>query len=451
MNDNINSVSYILLLLSLFMISSCDLFDDAEEDAEFEYDNGIERFETGEDGEIFIEAGSNLEDYEEVIYEFEIQYEDGEPASNANVFYEEEKGKSTFYIKGKDEESSPVIISGTPEEIKEYFDGLEHSRVSSLNEEEKVDAQAALITITVAGVIKLVATGAKIYSKWRTTQAIWNNLLDVYRISEFLVTDIEGMRDDAIVYCKEFDDLEGLSRDLESLVRGTGKLVISFATPDGDLTDTQEIFKVAGFDAASRAEDYVVDFIYDKAFDSYRESHNLDDEQIGVKVYPLDLLMPRINGEKTGYIEVSMEIPECEGLGYGPNVRYAPGDGYEHFITIEEFDVQDDIPSMLQDQFGPEAELVEWNDLKDLFEDDENKLLDYLEGIGMIRGKEEFESSALVTNNDQRFRSGSRHYFISRHDGDVPGGWAVHDHLHNNRISLGSWHSDREALVRVPE
>ena len=42
-----------------------------------------------------------------------------------------------------------------------------------------------------------------------------------------------------------------------------------------------------------------------------------------------------------------------------------------------------------------------------------------------------------------------RQYFISAHDGVVPGGWAAFDQIGNNQIDLGSWYFDRQVLASV--
>lgn len=140
----------------------------------------------------------------------------------------------------------------------------------------------------------------------------------------------------------------------------------------------------------------------------------------------------------------------AQELNYSPANRYAPGDGYEYFITVQEYTVNQDIPALLQREFGPDAELAEWNELSALFSSDEDALISFMEGIGMKRSADSYVRSALVTRAGNRFLGGSRHYFVSRHDGRVPSGWAVHAQLHSSRLSLGSWHSDRNALVRIP-
>lgn len=137
-------------------------------------------------------------------------------------------------------------------------------------------------------------------------------------------------------------------------------------------------------------------------------------------------------------------------LQYGPANRYAPGNGYEYFITVQEYTVNQDIPALLQQEFRPDAELAEWNELSALFSSSEDGLISFMEGIGMKRGAEDYVRSAFVTRAGNRFLRGSRHYFVSRHDGRVPGGWAVHAQLQGSRLSLGSWGSDRNALVRIP-
>lgn len=178
-----------------------------------------------------------------------------------------------------------------------------------------------------------------------------------------------------------------------------------------------------------------------------------------VEEAPSDVIVKAIaSGHEVGEKQVPFTnqmtanfVLEETGRAYGPEFRYAPGDGYEYFITVKEYSVDQDIPALLEEEFGSEAELVEWNTIVDLFSESEGDLIEFLNGIGMKRGVEGYENSAYVTRNGNRFHSGSRHYFISRHDGNVPGGWLVHDHLHSNRISLGSWPNDREAMVRLPE
>lgn len=130
-----------------------------------------------------------------------------------------------------------------------------------------------------------------------------------------------------------------------------------------------------------------------------------------------------------------------------PSDVYAPGDGYQYFVSPQTYDSDTDIPALLKDDFGSSTELVDWSDLKGFFAGDLDELLNFLETVGLT----EYRDDAFVKRNGSRFRSGSRHYFMQRHDGNVPFGWAVHDQMHSNTVSLGSWPTTKKALVRIPE
>jgi hypothetical protein len=183
---------------------------------------------------------------------------------------------------------------------------------------------------------------------------------------------------------------------------------------------------------------------------SYRIDRSIYDSIANVR----DLIL-RVSIEWGNGAQSACLAPATGGSerSYGPEHRYAPGDGYEYFVTVEEYDVNDDIPALLEGKFGDNAELAEWNDLKDFFSNDESALISFLDGIGMKRDVNGYVQSAFVTRGGDRYHSTSmpRHYYVNRFDGDVPSGWLVHDDLHSNRLSLGSWDNDREAMVRVPE
>lgn len=132
----------------------------------------------------------------------------------------------------------------------------------------------------------------------------------------------------------------------------------------------------------------------------------------------------------------------------GNSGTYTPGDGYEYFLSDAEYDAEtDDIPALIDQEYGSDAELAEWNDLKDLYSDDKDGLLTFLNEIGAT----EKGQSWFVTRGGNQFYSGDRHYFLSRHEGDVPGNYLVHDSMHSNTVSLGSWYSTKQAIVRMPE
>lgn len=255
-------------------------------------------------------------------------------------------------------------------------------------------------------------------------------LLDVTKDNRFDEDDIE-------VFLDEWNERDGQLDYSRYDLNGTGQT-------GGDATDRFDLSQDISFGTVTQTiEGETVEF---------DESALTDEDVLCYYAYSdlyggdaqarADLLTGPCLGEE--------EVPE---RSYGPEHRYAPGDGYEYFVTVEEYDVNDDIPALLESKFGENAELAEWNNLKDLFSNDESALISFLDSIGMKRDSNGYVQNALVTRGGDRYHSTSmpRHYYVNRFDGDVPSGWLVHDDLHSNRLSLGSWDNDREAMVRVPE
>jgi hypothetical protein len=143
-------------------------------------------------------------------------------------------------------------------------------------------------------------------------------------------------------------------------------------------------------------------------------------------------------------------IPVAElevGAGETGNT-YAPGNGYEYFVTGTEYDPDtDNIPSLIEQEFGSNAELADWSTLVDLYSDDKSGLVSFLNGVGMS----EDDNAYLKRGGNQYWDGGDRHYFIKRHNGDPGSNFLVHDDLHSNTLSLGSWYNPMPALVRLPE
>ncbi len=141
------------------------------------------------------------------------------------------------------------------------------------------------------------------------------------------------------------------------------------------------------------------------------------------------------------------EVQQLYGKGGGEDDgKYAPGNGYEYLVTERQYDPDDDdISSAIDQEFGEAAELADWNTLKDLYADDKDGLVSFLNGVGMKEG-----DNAYVQRGGEQYQSGDRHYFIKRHNGDPGDSFLVHDDLHSNTLSLGSWYNPNPALVRLP-
>jgi len=88
-----------------------------------------------------------------------------------------------------------------------------------------------------------------------------------------------------------------------------------------------------------------------------------------------------------------------------------------------------DLKQAVENDRGDEWTVADWEDLKKVDDRAYDK-------VKMRKGDE-----YLLLRNGQKYWSGSRHYFMAKHAGDIPGGFAVHDQIGGNYFSLGSWHN----------
>ena len=91
-------------------------------------------------------------------------------------------------------------------------------------------------------------------------------------------------------------------------------------------------------------------------------------------------------------------------------------------------------------EFGAGYELADWLDVRahvDAFG---------LQAFYSASAMTSYRTHAWVTNNGSHLFGTGRHYFIERHDGQVPAGWLVHSSIGANDIDLGSWVNSRPAL-----
>lgn len=112
-------------------------------------------------------------------------------------------------------------------------------------------------------------------------------------------------------------------------------------------------------------------------------------------------------------------------------------------VTSITCDHDDDWLAVVQEEFGPNATVADWNDLKAYFASDPSAMADLLGG--------EDRNSAYVTLNGNQY-VGPYSYFVQNHFGNVPSGWAVLDQVGNNVVDLGRWDSDgyRVFAANVP-
>lgn len=97
-------------------------------------------------------------------------------------------------------------------------------------------------------------------------------------------------------------------------------------------------------------------------------------------------------------------------------------------VTHQKYLCTTDLVAAVNNEYGNEWTVADWEHVKLLNSND-------YRGIKMHKGDE-----YLILRNGQKYYSGNRHYFIAKHQGDIPGGFFVHDQIGNNYFSLGSWH-----------
>ena len=121
-------------------------------------------------------------------------------------------------------------------------------------------------------------------------------------------------------------------------------------------------------------------------------------------------------------------------------------DGYVYILTTQFYLETQDLNQAVIDEFGADALVADWNDLKSHFS---GSIAVFLDGIGIYSDSQ--SKAAFIKRNGQFIHSGSRHYVIRRFDGAVPGNWLVHDHIDNYTLCLGSWYNlNHRILAKYP-
>jgi len=127
-------------------------------------------------------------------------------------------------------------------------------------------------------------------------------------------------------------------------------------------------------------------------------------------------------------------------------IGYSPGDTSLFKVTTGFYPETIDLDSIAISEFGPSYRLADWNDLVSYSGDIEA----LANSIGILSEPDSL-NDCYVKKNGDRWYSLTRHYFIQRHDGTVPGGWLVHDTIDDHFIDLGSWYgmSKRVLCIRI--
>lgn len=105
---------------------------------------------------------------------------------------------------------------------------------------------------------------------------------------------------------------------------------------------------------------------------------------------------------------------------------------------------RDDLSAGIVREFGPGAEVADWEDLQRWHTDDTR-------GWCRDQGFDVGVGSAMLRRAGARFLDEGRHFFITRFDGAKPDYFEAHDELGGMTLALGSWHSyQMRVLATLP-
>lgn len=98
-----------------------------------------------------------------------------------------------------------------------------------------------------------------------------------------------------------------------------------------------------------------------------------------------------------------------------------------------------------QSDFGSGYDVAAWEDIKRIYaatpSGDRSNFI--TSSLGLSIGE---SNSLLVKRSNSEIYSGRRHYYITYHNGSVPGHYLQHDNIDSSTISLGSWWVTMKAL-----
>lgn len=104
----------------------------------------------------------------------------------------------------------------------------------------------------------------------------------------------------------------------------------------------------------------------------------------------------------------------------------------------------DDLETAVRTDFGPGAELAEWEELK---RDHGERIDAFMDRLGV----RDTSTGLFVKRAGQRFFDEKRHYFLLRLQGKKPSYFGVHDEIGGLHLALGSWYGmTGQVLVALP-
>ncbi|PZC52343.1 hypothetical protein [Mesotoga sp. TolDC] len=118
----------------------------------------------------------------------------------------------------------------------------------------------------------------------------------------------------------------------------------------------------------------------------------------------------------------------------------------KYLLTRGKYEETSDLLTAVRNEYGPTAEIADWAEIKRQYSGKTEELIGEL-GLGIGQGE-----SVLIQNNGKRYYGTTRHYFLTRFDGEVPSWYLVHDQIDSYTLVLGSWYDvEYRILAKISE
>lgn len=111
-------------------------------------------------------------------------------------------------------------------------------------------------------------------------------------------------------------------------------------------------------------------------------------------------------------------------------------------ITGSKYEYNSNWNEKVQEAFGSDYRIADWNDLKK-YNEDGHDLLELFNKLGITK----YNQSVFITNDGKITYSDKRSYIAIRHNRQKPLSGLIHDNIDNYTISLGSWNTNKQILV----
>ncbi len=113
-------------------------------------------------------------------------------------------------------------------------------------------------------------------------------------------------------------------------------------------------------------------------------------------------------------------------------------------ITTEKYKEDSNWDQTVQNVFGSNYRVADWNDLIQYYNSHgENGLIQLLDGLQLPN----YQDAAWLKYNGQSNQIGDRYYYFERHDHNAPSNFAVFATIDNHLVDLGSWWGERKILA----